>query len=184
MEKIRVNIEIINASIIDIKVDAIVNAANSTLLGGGGVDGVIHRSAGFKLLEECKKLGGCRTGQAKITKSYGITSTNYIIHTVAPKWYDSRVINKEDLLKQCYQNSLKLAERYNIKSIAFPNLGMGVYSAPIDIGTKIAIDTVLSYFKKSNDSNIEKVIFVCYESDIYNSYIKYYKDITKTNENR
>jgi len=164
------NIEIVKGDITEINVDAIVNAANSSLLGGGGVDGAIHEKAGSMLLEECKKLNGCNVGEAKITGAYNLPS-KYVIHTVAPQWYLEYTTPKEELLKNCYVNSLKLAEEYNIKSIAFPCIGMGVYKCPLDIGTAIAIDTVKEYAKHTN---IEKVVFVCYTQDLYDMYIKYF----------
>ena len=120
------NIEIVKGDITELYVDAIVNVANNSLLGGGGVDGAIHKKVGAELDKECVELNGCMTGEAKITKGYNLNA-NYIIHTVAPKYFDNRVKNKEELLRSCYVNSYKLAEKYNLKTIAFPCLGMGVY---------------------------------------------------------
>lgn len=164
-------IEIIKGDITELEVDAIVNAANSSLLGGGGVDGAIHRRAGRQLFEECMTLNGCMTGEAKITKGYNLKA-KYVIHTVAPKWYDYRVQNKVELLKSCYVNSYEIANKNNIKSIAFPCLGMGVYQVPLDIGTKISIDTALEY-----SNYFEKIYLVCFREEEYNYYKNCYKKI-------
>lgn len=165
-------VEIINGDITTMKVDAIVNAANRSLLGGGGVDGAIHRKAGKKLLEECKALGGCEIGEAKITKAYKLPCKS-IIHTVAPEWYCEYEQPKEELLRNCYLNSLKLAEENGVKTIAFPCIGMGIYSCPKEIGTKIAIKTVLNFLESST---IEKVFFVCFEEKIYDYYMNFLEE--------
>lgn len=163
-------IEIVKCDITELEVDAIVNAANSSLLGGGGVDGTIHKKAGNKLLEECIKLKGCMTGEAKITKGYDL-KTKYVIHTVAPKWYDFRISNKEQLLKNCYINSYELAKENGVKTIAFPCLGMGVYKVPLDIGSKISIDIAMKY-----DKDFEKIYLVCFKDEEYKHYCKYLKN--------
>lgn len=160
-------IEVIKCDITELDVDAIVNAANISLLGGGGVDGAIHRKAGRELLEECKKLNGCKIGEAKITSGYNL-KTRYIIHTVAPKWYDFRINNKEQLLKSCYINSYELAKENKIKTIAFPCLGMGVYQVPLPIGAKISIDTAIQY---AND--FEEIYLVCFKEEKYKYYCEY-----------
>lgn len=148
-----------------IDVDAIVNAANETLLGGGGVDGAIHSAAGPELLEECKTLGGCKTGEAKITKGYNLLAKN-IIHTVGPVYNSGE--NVEKLLSECYRNSLKLASENNIKSIAFPGISTGVYGYPKEEASKIAIESVLSFLKESPQEI--KIIFVSFDEEAFNIY--------------
>lgn len=159
-------IELYKGDITKLAVDAIVNAANNSLLGGGGVDGAIHRAAGPELLEYNRKLGGCETGKAKITPGFRLPA-KYIIHTVGPVWRGGN--NDEDkLLTNCYENSLKLAVENNIKTIAFPAISTGVYGFPLERATRIAVETVKIFLK--NDSSIEKVIFVCFDEKTYEVY--------------
>jgi len=158
-------IKIIIGDIAKQNVDAIVNAANTSLLGGGGVDGAIHRTAGPKLLEECRTLGGCPTGNAKITKGYNL-SAKYIIHTVGPVWHGGS--NYEDeLLANCYKNSLSLAVENNISSIAFPMISTGAYGFPFKRAGKIAIDTINEFLK--TDKSINKILLVCFSEIDYKS---------------
>ncbi len=162
-------IEIIKGDITKLKVDAIVNAANRTLLGGGGVDGAIHRVAGKELLEECRLLNGCETGQSKITKGYNLPA-QYVIHTVGPVWYGGNK-NEPELLKSCYITALTLAKENDIKTIAFPAISCGVYRFPIDRACKIAYDTVREFITKYDC--FEKVIFI----DINDKIIETYKSL-------
>ncbi len=150
-------IELIQADITKQKVDAIVNAANTTLLGGGGVDGAIHRAAGPELLEECRKLGGCPTGEARITRGYRLAA-KHVIHTVGPIWHGGRS-GEDELLRKCYQNSLDLAEENGLKSIAFPSISTGAYNFPIDRAAQIAIGTVRAFFRESTSWSSEFSLF-------------------------
>lgn len=167
-------IHLIKEDITKLHVDAIVNAANSRLLGGGGVDGAIHRAAGAKLLEECKTLNGCPTGDAKITKGYNLPA-KFVIHTVGPVW-NGGLHNEEELLKSCYRNSLQLAVRPQITSIAFPNISTGVYGFPKELAAQIAINEVNEFLKKNQ--SIEDVFFVCFDDENY----MYYSNILKGKE--
>lgn len=154
-------------------VDAIVNAANKTLLGGGGVDGAIHRAAGPKLLEECKTLGGCPTGQARITGGYNLPA-RHVIHTVGPVYRGKP--EDAQLLRSCYENSLHLAVRHGAASIAFPAISCGVYGYPIEQACQIAVDTTIWFLK--NDSSVEKVFFVLFSESDYAVYEQYLKSLS------
>ena len=142
-----------------LQVDAIVNAANSSLLGGGGVDGAIHRAAGPELLSECRKLGGCPTGEARITRAYRLPST-YVIHTVGPV-YSGKPEDKE-LLASCYRSSILLALEYQVKSIAFPSISCGVYGYPIEDASRIAVQTCAELLREH--FSIERIVFVVFSS--------------------
>lgn len=166
MNKAKTTIEIIQGDITKLKVDAIVNAANTSLLGGGGVDGAIHRAAGPQLVEECRLLNGCNTGEAKITKGYHLPAA-YVIHTVGPVWYGG-INNEEFLLKNCYNNCLILAEEHKFNSIAFPNISTGIYRFPKNLAAQIAIAEVRSFLKK--ETSLQKVVFVCFDEENLNLY--------------
>jgi O-acetyl-ADP-ribose deacetylase len=159
-------IELVRGDITTLKVEAIVNAANNSLLGGGGVDGAIHRAAGPALLQECSKLNGCETGDAKLTNGYDLNA-QYVIHTVGPVWMGG-MSDEHELLASCYQKSLKLAKDKNIKTIAFPGISTGVYGFPKEQAALIALTEIKRFLKKN--SFPEKVFFVAFEEDSYNLY--------------
>ncbi len=163
-------IDVRQGDITQLAADAIVNAANSSLLGGGGVDGAIHRAAGPELLAECKTIGGCPTGEARVTKGYKLPA-RYVIHTVGPvysgKPQDSR------LLSACYRNSLKLAAERNVSVIAFPAISCGVYGYPVEEACKVAVDATIQFLKENQ--TIKKVIFIQFSADnlkVYQDYIR------------
>lgn len=159
-------LSIIVGDITKISFDAIVNAANTSLLGGGGVDGAIHQAAGPKLLEACKEIHGCKTGEAKITKAYNLPS-KYVIHTVGPIWYN-RKSNEPELLRKAYANSMKVARENRCKTIAFPSTSTGVYVYPVEQASRIALDEVIrSLFLYPE---IEQVAFVCFDSAVEKTY--------------
>lgn len=160
-------IQVLKGDITRLEVDAIVNAANSSLLGGGGVDGAIHRAAGPWLVAECRLLGGCKTGEAKATKGYNLPA-KYVIHTVGPIWGEDH--NEDQLLASCYRKSLEVANGLKVKSIAFPAISTGIYGFPKERAARIAVNEVQKY-----SGNIEAVLFVCFDSetaDIYRELVK------------
>ena len=164
---IGLRIRLIQGDITKLIVDAIVNAANTSLLGGGGVDGAIHRAAGPELLDACRLLGGCETGNAKITKGFNLPA-KYVIHTVGPVWYGGNQ-GEEELLAGCYRNSLKLVAENQCKTIAFPNISTGVYHFPKELAAKIAVHEVSDFLEKN--SIPDGVIFVCFDRDNFELYI-------------
>jgi O-acetyl-ADP-ribose deacetylase (regulator of RNase III) len=161
-------IELIHSDITTLKVDAIINAANNSLLGGGGVDGAIHRAAGPGLLEECRKLNGCATGDAKITKGHNLPA-RYVIHTVGPVWQGGAT-GEDDLLASCYQKSFKLAREYNLQNIAFPAISTGVYGFPKHRAARIAIRETLK--ELAENKGLTKVLFVCFNNETRIAYEK------------
>ncbi len=160
-------LEAVKGDITKIEVDAIVNAANSSLMGGGGVDGAIHRAGGPAILDDCRKIvarqGGCKTGEAVITTA-GNLPAKYVIHTVGPVWNGGRK-NEAEHLYACYQNSLRLAVMHGCKSIAFPNISTGVYGYPKDKAAAVAVKAVVEFL--SGDESLEKVVFVCFDEENY-----------------
>lgn len=149
-----------------LRVDAIVNAANTSLLGGGGVDGAIHRAAGPQLLKECRAVGGCPVGEARITQGYRLPA-KHVIHTVGPIWSGGSE-GEDDLLRNCYWNCLKLAEQNGVRTIAFPSISTGAYGYPIERASGIAVETVSRYLDEA--SEIEEVVFVCFSAADYEIY--------------
>ena len=165
-------LQVIQGDITTLAVDAIVNAANNSLLGGGGVDGAIHRAAGPELLAECKIIGGCPTGEARITRGYKLPS-KYVIHTVGPIY--SGTEKDATLLTSCYKNCLFLARDHHIQSIAFPLVSCGVYGYPVDEACRIAVNTTIEYLKDL--PSIQKVLFVPFSRDHYNVYNDYINNL-------
>jgi len=159
-------IEIARGDITKVRVDAIVNAANTTLLGGGGVDGAIHRTAGPELLAECRSVGGCRPGDAKITRGYRLPA-RFVIHTVGPVWRGGNH-GESEMLANCYRHSLQLAVENGIKTIAFPAISCGAYGYPIQDAAQIAVKTTRNFL--ATVDKIEKVTFVLWGDDIYDAY--------------
>jgi len=163
----------LKGDITTLQVDAIVNAANSSLLGGGGVDGAIHRAAGPEQLRECRLLGGCETGDAKITKGYRLPA-KYVIHTVGPLWDDGR-FGEPELLASCYRRSLELAAQHQIKSLAFPSISTGIYGYPIELASKVAILTVKS--SRESTPGVTEVTFCCFSASDLDQYHRVLNDL-------
>jgi len=161
-------IVVVEGDITKQEVEAIVNAANSTLMGGGGVDGAIHRAAGPGLVEECRRLGGCPTGQAKMTRGHNLPA-KWVIHTVGPVWHGG-TRGEDELLASCYRNSLQLAVEIGIRSIAFPAISTGAYGFPLERATAIALSEVRSFLEKN--PSLEKVVFVCFGKYTHECYLK------------
>lgn len=164
-------IETVQGDITKMQVDAVVNAANTSLLGGGGVDGAIHRAAGPKLLEECRTLGGCPTGEAKITGGYDLPA-KHVIHTVGPVWHGGGR-GEEELLAGCYRNSLRLAAQNNVKTVAFPSISTGAYRFPIEKASRIAVGEVRRFLENHPEM---KVFFVCFSADDAEEYLTVLKE--------
>jgi len=165
-EKFTSKLDIVRGDITKLEVDAIVNAANTTLLGGGGVDGAIHRAAGAELLAECRTLGGCEPGKAKITRGYRLPA-RFVIHTVGPIWRGGKH-GEPETLADCYRNSLQLAVENGIKTIAFPAISCGAYGYPVEEAAQIAAKTTREFLAKAD--RLEKVIFVLWGDEIYDAY--------------
>jgi len=164
--KPREKIELSRADITRLQVDAIVNAANTSLLGGGGVDGAIHRAAGPELLAECEKIGGCPTGQTRITHGYRL-SAKHVIHAVGPVWRGGGA-GEPDLLASCYRNAFDLARQHNVKSIAFPAISCGVYGYPIRQAAMIAVRETIDALEKN--PSIDQVVFTCFTDEVFDAY--------------
>jgi len=170
-----IQIEILLGNITKQNVDVIVNAANKSLLGGGGVDGAIHRGAGAELLAECRTLGGCNTGEAKITKGYNLP-VRYVIHTVGPIWRGGDA-EEAQLLANCYKSSLQLALENKVKSIAFPSISTGIYGYPVELASRIALTEIMNFTE--NNGGISTVFIVCFDSKTLNVYKQIYEDLSR-----
>ncbi len=161
-------VEIVQGDITRLNVDAIVNAANNSLLGGGGVDGAIHRAAGPKLRDECRRLRGCPTGEAKITKGFDLPA-RFVIHTVGPVWKGGTE-GESRKLASCYQNCFAFVRQFNIKTIAFPAISTGAYGYPVEHSARLALNETLKFLK--HESPLQKVTFICFLQDVYQSYLE------------
>jgi O-acetyl-ADP-ribose deacetylase (regulator of RNase III) len=166
-------IEILEGDITKVQVDAIVNAANTSLLGGGGVDGAIHRAAGPELLAETRKIGGCPTGEARVTEGYRLPA-NWVIHTVGPIWSGGNR-DEDTLLTQCYTNSLKAAVEIGAGTVAFPSISTGAYRFPLERAANIALRETKSFLQ--TNKSIKKVIFVCFGKEAYKAYQEVFKEV-------
>lgn len=171
----QIKVEVVKGDITKLVTDAIVNAANTSLLGGDGVDGAIHRAGGKQILEECRKIvarqGGCKTGEAVIT-SAGNMPSKFVIHTVGPVWNDGK-INEAEKLANCYKNSLRIAVKNGCKTIVFPNISTGIYGYPKPAAAKVAVD-IVRQFSQTN-ATLEKVVFVCFDEENYKLYVELIK---------
>jgi len=168
-ENMKERISIVKGDITTCHVDAIVNAANNSLLGGGGVDGAIHRAAGPELLDECRTLGGCPTGEARITKGYWLPA-RYVIHTVGPIWQGGGH-GEEELLAKAYRSCFALAGKHGCTTIAFPSISTGAYRFPLHRAVRIALGEARDYLEK--DGTLEKIIFVCFGDEVYRAYTEH-----------
>lgn len=166
-------IEIVQGDITKVNVDAVINAANSSLLGGGGVDGAIHRAAGPDLEFACRMLNGCRTGQAKITPGFRLPA-KYIIHTVGPVWQGG-YNNEPDLLRDCYRNCFALAAQHNLQTLAFPAISAGIYGYPLEEATRIALTETRRALVEN--SALQRILFVCFQPDVYTCYMRVYSEV-------
>ena len=160
-------IKVVQGDITKQEVEVIVNAANNSLLGGGGVDGAIHQAAGSELLEECRKLKGCPTGEAKITRGYRLPA-KWVIHTVGPIWRGGN-FKEDEYLANCYQNCFTLAEKYLLETMAFPSISTGAYRFPLERATKIAVTETVNFLKRNNLVKI--ILFICFNNRVYDCYI-------------
>lgn len=168
------HIEVLMGDITRQVVDAIVNAANSSLLGGGGVDGAIHRAAGPKLLEECRALHGCKTGEAKITKGYNLPAA-FVIHTVGPVYSGKNPMGEAELLKNCYRNFIRIANERGLQSLAFPSISTGAYGYPIEEACRTALQTVKA--ELGNATTLERILFVTFSPSDFQKYQEAYREI-------
>lgn len=166
-------VEIVQGDITKKEVDAIVNAANTSLLGGGGVDGAVHRAAGPQLLEETRQIGGCPTGEARVSKGY-LLPAKWVIHTVGPVWRGGGR-NEERLLADCYRNTFREAEKLGVRSIAFPSISTGAYGFPLERATRIGLNETKKFLEV--DTSVEKVIFVCFGDEVLNTYRRVYQEV-------